>query len=71
MEPASIRVYINKKKNLKLSTLIDYLSEYDCGYAYGLLAFSEKACKRYIINYIAQACTLNPEEKEFWYQLIK
>lgn len=71
MEPTSIRVYINKKKNLKLSTLIDYLPEYDCGYAYGLMAFSEKACKRYVINYIAHACTVNPEEKEFWLYLIK
>lgn len=70
MEPASIRVYINKN-HIKLSTLIDYLPEYDCGYACGLLAFSEKTCKRYVINYIAQACTLNPEEKEFWFMLIK
>lgn len=71
MESASIRVYINKKKNLKLSTLIDYLPEYDCGYAYGLMAFSEKACKRYVIDYIATACTIDPTKKEFWFQLIK
>lgn len=71
MESSSVRVYINKKKNLKLSTLIDYLPEYNCGYAYGLMSFSKKACKRYVINYIAHVCTVDPNEKEFWFKIIK
>ena len=70
MEPATIRAYINKKKP-KLYTLMDYLPDYDCGYAYGLMAFSEKACKKYVINYIAHVCTIDPSEKEFWFSLIK